>query len=269
MASIATHTKWVNFYGTLFRGLSLGSILLVVAIGLAITFGLMGVINMAHGELIAVGAYTTYVVQNLFGTGLALSPFGLKIALPGMQLQGAALDGYFIVALPLSFLVAAGVGILLERGVIHFLYRRPLESLLATWGVSLVLQQLFRLTFGANNVQVYSPAWLSGHWTLFDVILGWNRAVRHRLCGRDHRGDLGASDEDSVGLAHPSRDAESADGCVHGCAHGAGKYADLRLRKRVGGTRWGVSKSNRQRRPLAGPELHRRCVHDGRRWRSR
>lgn len=130
---------------------------------------------MAHGELIAVGAYTAYVVQNLFGSGLALSPFGLKIALPGMQLQGAALDGYFIVALPLSFLVAAGVGILLERGVIRFLYRRPLESLLATWGVSLVLQQLFRLTFGANNVQVYSPAWLSGHWTLFDVILGWNR----------------------------------------------------------------------------------------------
>ncbi len=175
LAKIETHTKWVNFYGTLFRGLSLGSILLVVAIGLAITFGLMGVINMAHGELIAVGAYTAYVVQNLFGTGLALSPFGMKLALPGMQLTGAALDAYFVVALPLSFLVAAGVGILLERGVIRFLYRRPLESLLATWGVSLVLQQLFRLTFGANNVQVYSPAWLSGHWTAFDVILGWNR----------------------------------------------------------------------------------------------
>ncbi len=175
LQDIASHLQRVNVVGAAFRGLSKGSILLVAAIGLAITFGLMGVINMAHGELIVVGAYTTYLVQCLFGDGLEFSPFGLHIKLPGLHQQGAALDLYFICAIPLSFLAAAGVGILLERGVIRFLYRRPLESLLATWGVSLVLQQIFRLIFGANNVQVYSPSFLSGNWTVNDVILGWNR----------------------------------------------------------------------------------------------
>ena len=174
-AAIASHIRTVDAFGTAFRGISLGSILLVVAIGLAITFGLMGVINMAHGELIVVGAYATYVVQRLFGDGLDISPFGIRLQLPGMHQQGAALDLYFIVAIPVSFLAAAVVGILLERSVIRFLYRRPLESLLATWGVSLVLQQTFRLVFGANNVQVDSPAFLSGAWTVNDVLLGWNR----------------------------------------------------------------------------------------------
>lgn len=175
LEAIERHTQLVNFLGTIFRGLSLGSVLLIVAIGLAITFGLMGVINMAHGELIAVGAYSTYVVQNIFGSGLSLSPFGINVWLPGINAGGALYDSYFIVALPVAFLSAALVGIALERGIIQFLYRRPLESLLATWGVSLVLQQLFRLVFGANNVQVYSPSWLSGNWTVFDVTLGWNR----------------------------------------------------------------------------------------------
>jgi urea transport system permease protein len=175
LRAIESHRSSVNFLGTLFRGASLGSILLVVALGLAITFGLMGIINMAHGEMIAVGAYTTYVVQNLFGSGLALSPFGFSFSLPGLNATGWGYQSYFIVALPLSFLTAALVGIALERGVIRFLYRRPLESLLATWGVSLVLQQLFRLIFGANNVQVSSPAFLSGNWTVNDIILGWNR----------------------------------------------------------------------------------------------
>ena len=180
LKSIESHVTTVNAFGTAFRGLSLGSILLVVAIGLAITFGLMGVINMAHGELIAVGAYTTYVIQGIFGGGLVLQiptffgqPYTLRAS--GMGLTGGALDAYFLIALPLSFLMAALVGIALERGIIRFLYRRPLESLLATWGVSLVLQQLFRLIFGANNVQVYSPAWLSGNWTVFDIVLNWNR----------------------------------------------------------------------------------------------
>jgi urea transport system permease protein len=174
-ARIATHLQAVNTLGTLFRGLSAGSILLVVAIGLAITFGLMGVINMAHGEIMVVGAYTTYVVQNFFGGGLEIAPFGFHMAIPGLHLAGAAYQSFFIVALPLAFLVAALTGIVLERSVIRFLYRRPLESLLATWGVSLVLQQMFRLVFGANNVQVYSPNYLAGHWTVDDVILGWNR----------------------------------------------------------------------------------------------
>lgn len=175
MADIARHKTIVNTYGTAFWGLSAGSVLLVVTIGLAITFGLMGVINMAHGELIAVGAYTTYVVQKIFGAGLALSPFGNKLNIPGFNTSGSTYDAYFIVGLPLSFLVAALVGLALERGIIRWLYRRPLESLLATWGVSLVLQQVFRLVFGANNVQVDSPAWLSGNWTVYDVVLSWNR----------------------------------------------------------------------------------------------
>jgi urea transport system permease protein len=175
LTAVNGHVTWVNFYGTLFRGLSLGSVLLVMAIGLAITFGLMGVINMAHGELIAVGAYATYLVQNVFGNGITISPFGWSITLPGMHATGAFYQLYFVVALPVAFLSAALVGLALERGIIRFLYRRPLESLLATWGVSLVLQQLFRLTFGANNVQVESPSWLAGNWTVFDVILGWNR----------------------------------------------------------------------------------------------
>jgi len=173
--AVNSHISTVNFFGTIFRGMSLGSILLVVALGLAITFGLMGVINMAHGEMIAVGAYTTYVVQNIFGNGLALSPFGFSMSLPGLKATGAWYQSYFVVALPLSFLAAACMGILLERSVIRFLYRRPLESLLATWGVSMVLQQLFRSVFGSQNVQVSSPSWLSGNWIYNDIIFGWNR----------------------------------------------------------------------------------------------
>jgi len=175
VSRIETHISQINAAGTLFRGVSSGSVLLVVAIGLAITFGLMGIINMAHGEFIAVGAYTTYVVQNIFAGGLRLSPFGQSFEIPGLGLTGTDLSMYFVVALPLSFLAAALVGLLLERSVIQFLYRRPLESLLATWGVSLVMQQLFRLVFGPNNVQVSSPSWLSGNWTVNDVAFGWNR----------------------------------------------------------------------------------------------
>ena len=174
IVAIDSHISSINAVGTAFRGLSLGSVLLVVAIGLAITFGLMGIINMAHGELIAVGAYTTYMIQNIFAAGLQLSPFGMSISIPGMNLASGG-NLYFIIALPASFLAAALVGLLLERSIIRFLYRRPLESLLATWGISLVMQQLFRLIFGANNVQVSSPDWLSGNWTFNDVIFGWNR----------------------------------------------------------------------------------------------
>jgi urea transport system permease protein len=174
IAAINAHISAINAVGTVFRGLSLGSVLLVVAIGLAITFGLMGIINMAHGEFIAIGAYTTYIIQNVFAAGLKLSPFGISISIPGMNLESGA-NLYFAVALPASFIAAALVGLLLERSVIRFLYRRPLESLLATWGISLVLQQLFRLIFGASNVQVSSPDWLSGNWTVNDVVFGWNR----------------------------------------------------------------------------------------------
>ncbi len=130
---------------TAFQGASLASILLLMALGLAIVFGLMGVINMAHGELMALGAYTTFVVQNWF-----------REAWP------QAVDAYFLVALPLSFLVAAAAGVVLERGVIRFLYGRPLETLLLTWGASLIIQQSLRLWFGAANVDVSAPRWLSG-----------------------------------------------------------------------------------------------------------
>jgi urea transport system permease protein len=186
--TIGIHIGAVNFFGTIFRGLSLGSILLVVALGLAITFGLMGIINMAHGEMIAIGAYTTYVVQNLFGSGFAFSvnlpfslfghPLGFGLHLPGMNAAGWFYESYFLFALPLSFVMAALAGLVLERSVIRFLYRRPLESLLATWGVSLVMQQLFRMVFGANNVQVSSPRWLLGHFTVNEM----SRSARRAGC---------------------------------------------------------------------------------------
>ena len=130
---------------TAFQGLSLTSILLLMALGLAVVFGLMGVINMAHGELMALGAYATFVVQNVF-----------RAWWPG------AFDLYFLVAIPVAFGVAAGVGLLLERGLVRFLYGRPLETLLLTWGASLVIQQGLRLWFGAANVDVSAPRWLSG-----------------------------------------------------------------------------------------------------------
>ena len=129
----------------IFTGISLGSILLLAALGLAITYGLMGVINMAHGELIMIGAYATYVVQNLFRQHFA-----------------GAFDLYLVVALPVAFGVSAAVGMLLERTVIRFLYGRPLETLLATWGLSLILIQAVRTIFGAQNVQVENPAWMAG-----------------------------------------------------------------------------------------------------------
>jgi len=158
---IEEHIRYGNLFGTAFRGISLAAVLLVAALGLAITFGLMGVINMAHGELMMVGAYSAYVTQNLFRGW-----FGAA---------GTAFDSYFVAALGVSFGAAALVGIILERGVIRFLYRRPLESLLATWGVSLVLQQVFRHIFGAANVQVNSPSWLSGSFVVSDVLLAYNR----------------------------------------------------------------------------------------------
>jgi urea transport system permease protein len=175
LQTVEQHRSRVDFFGTIFRGISTGSILLVGALGLAITFGLMRVINMAHGEMIAVGAYTTYLVQNVFGAGITIPFFGLNLHLGGLNLQGAAYQWYFVAAVPLSFLAAAAAGIVLERTVIQFLYRRPLESLLATWGVSLVMQQLLKLMFGSNNVQVSSPVYLSGNWIVNDVLLGWNR----------------------------------------------------------------------------------------------
>lgn len=161
LLKIEAHWSRVNTAGNFFRGLSAGSVLLLISLGLAITFGLMGVINMAHGELMVVGAYATFVTQNVF-----VSIFGAN---------SSAFHLYFIFALPVAFVAAALVGLVIERGVIQFLYKRPLESLLATWGVSLVLQQSFRLIFGPANVQINAPSWLQGGATFMDVAFAYNR----------------------------------------------------------------------------------------------
>jgi urea transport system permease protein len=139
-------------------GLSLGSVLLLAAIGLAITFGVMGVINMAHGEMVMLGAYTTFVVQEVIRTRYP-------------QL----FDYSLLIAVPLAFLVAGGIGVVIERSIIRFLYGRPLETLLATWGLSLVLQQAVRTVFGPTNREVGNPSWMSGAFDLGAITITYNR----------------------------------------------------------------------------------------------
>src|SRR3981189_3510707 len=139
-------------------GLSLGSVLLLAAAGLAITFGVMGVINMAHGEMVMIGAYVTFMVQQ-----------ALKAYLPAIY------PANLLIAIPLAFIVAGLIGIAIERTLIRWLYGRPLETLLATWGLSLVLQQAVRSIFGANNRDVDTPAWMSGATELGGLTLTWNR----------------------------------------------------------------------------------------------
>jgi urea transport system permease protein len=158
-SSLERRMLWVSAAANLFYGLSLGSVLLLAALGLAITFGIMRVINMAHGEMIMLGAYSTFVVQNLV-----------------RQLAPGLFDFYLLLALPVAFVVCALVGVFLERTVIRFLYGRPLETLLATWGISLGLIQTVRLIFGAQNVAVENPTWLSGGWELAPtVVLPYSR----------------------------------------------------------------------------------------------
>jgi urea transport system permease protein len=160
LAAIENRLRLTGLAANLFQGVSLGSVLLLAAIGLAITFGVMGVINMAHGEMIMVGAYAAFVVQQLFRGFL---PAGW-------------IDAYLIVAVPVAFLSAGLLGVVLERCLIRFLYGRALETLLATWGVSLILQQAVRSIFGSPNKEVANPSWMTGG---FDVIGGftvtWNR----------------------------------------------------------------------------------------------
>jgi urea transport system permease protein len=139
-------------------GLSLGSVLLLAAIGLAITFGVMGVINMAHGEMVMLGAYVTFIVQEL-----------IRIHNPGL------FDLSLVIAVPLAFLVSGLVGILVEQGIIRFLYGRPLETLLATWGLSLILQQAVRTVFGPTNREVGSPSWMSGAFQAGQITITYNR----------------------------------------------------------------------------------------------
>jgi urea transport system permease protein len=143
---------------SVYYGVSLGSVLLLAAAGLAITFGVMGVINMAHGEMVMIGAYVTFVVQQLMHAYLP-SLYGISL----------------LIAIPMAFLVSGGVGIAVERSLIRWLYGRPLETLLATWGLSLVLQQVIRSLFGANNRDVDTPGWMSGATQLGGLTLTWNR----------------------------------------------------------------------------------------------
>jgi len=133
-------------------------VLLLAAIGLAITFGVMGVINMAHGEMVMIGAYTTFIVQEV-----------IRTSAPGL------FDYSLLIAVPLAFLVAGLVGIAIERGVIRFLYGRPLETLLATWGISLILQQAVRTAFGPTNREVGAPAFMSGAFEIGEMAITWNR----------------------------------------------------------------------------------------------
>ncbi|ECF7044620.1 urea ABC transporter permease subunit UrtB [Acinetobacter lwoffii] len=158
-SSIKTRIQASEWTGHLFSGLSTASILLLAALGLAITYGLLGVINMAHGELIMIGAYTTYVVQSLFKSYL-----------------GSYVEWYLIAAIPAAFLVSGLIGMLIERTVIRPLYGRQLETLLATFGVSLILMQLVRMTFGAQNVEVSNISWLSGGISITpSLMLPYNR----------------------------------------------------------------------------------------------
>ncbi len=167
VSSIVFRLGLIGIFVNLFEGLSLGSILLLAAIGLSITFGVMGVINMAHGEMIMLGAYTAFVVQQAFHAWLP----------PGW------LDAYLVVSLPVAFVVTALVGVALERGVIRFLYGRPLETLLATWGISLMLQQAVRSIFGPDNQAVANPSWMTGGMALMGgFTLTWNRLVIVFFC---------------------------------------------------------------------------------------
>jgi urea transport system permease protein len=163
--SAASATKAIQSRQTLWSvaqnawyGLSLGSVLLLAAIGLAITFGVMGVINMAHGEMVMIGAYVTFVVQDL-----------IRNSYP------ALFDYSLLIAVPLAFIIAGGIGVLIERTIIRFLYGRPLETLLATWGLSLVLQQLVRTMFGPTNREVGNPSWMSGAFDLGQITITYNR----------------------------------------------------------------------------------------------
>jgi urea transport system permease protein len=159
--AVLSHQRLIGLLGSLLHGLSLASVLLFAALGLAVTFGLLGVINMAHGEMLMLGAYATYAVQTFF-----------QAHLPG------ALRYYLFAAIPVAFIITMAIGVVLERTIIRFLYGRPLETLLATWGISLGLIQTVRLVFGAQNVSVANPDWLAGGVEIaHGLVLPWARVA--------------------------------------------------------------------------------------------
>ncbi|WP_409456648.1 urea ABC transporter permease subunit UrtB [Rhizobium lusitanum] len=158
IAGIQEQLKFWDAVQNVWYGLSLGSVLLLAAIGLAITFGVMGIINMAHGEMVMLGAYSTFMVQSV-----------IRTSYPEL------FDWSLAIALPVAFIVTGAVGLVIERGVIRFLYGRPLETLLATWGISLILQQAVRSIFGPTNQEVGNPSWMSGSFDLGYLSVTWNR----------------------------------------------------------------------------------------------
>ncbi len=158
IAGIQDQLKFWDAVQNVWYGLSLGSVLLLAAIGLAITFGVMGIINMAHGEMVMLGAYSTFMVQSV-----------IRNSYPEL------FDWSLAIALPVAFIVTGAVGLVIERGVIRFLYGRPLETLLATWGISLILQQAVRSIFGPTNQEVGNPSWMSGSFDLGYLSITWNR----------------------------------------------------------------------------------------------
>ncbi len=158
VSNIETSLAYWNAGQNVWYGISLGSVLLLAAIGLAITFGVMGVINMAHGEMVMLGAYTTFVVQDV-----------IRNNAPGL------FDASLLIALPLAFIVAGAAGLVIERLIIRPLYGRPLETLLATWGVSLIIQQSVRMIFGPTNREVGNPSWASGAFELGQLSITYNR----------------------------------------------------------------------------------------------
>ena len=247
LSSIENREMLVSSVGHLLYGLSLASVFLFAALGLAITFGVMGVINMAHGEMLTIGAYTTYAVQTLSRSpSPAWTPF------------------YLLLSIPAAFVTAGATGVLLERTVIRWLYGRPLETLLATWGISLGLIQTIRLMFGASNVAVANPSWLAGGYEVSSgLVLSYNRigvvlfvvlaaAFVWFILQRTH-----------LRLADAGGDPEPPDGRLHGGAHLPGGHVDVRpgLGHRRAGR--GGAVPDRQRRPGAGPVLHPRLLHGG------
>ena len=251
---VQSRLAWGERLGVLFTGISLGSILLLVALGLAITYGLMGVINMAHGELMMIGAYATYVVQN---------------AVPAATCRGCSTPTSWPRSRP-SFLAAALVGAVLERSVIRLLYGRPLETLLATWGISLVLMQAVRTLFGAQNVGSRTRRGCRAACRCCrNLTLPYNRLAILAFAALVLAGMALLIAQHAPGPVRARRDAEPAHGRLHGRQHRARRHLRLlarRRHRRPGGLR---AEPGRQRRARPGPGLHRRLVHGRRAGRRR
>ena len=227
-------------------GLSLGSVLLLAAIGLAITFGVMGVINMAHGEMVMIGAYVTFVVQQT-----------IRTSFPGL------FDYSLLIAVPLAFLVAGAIGVLIERTIIRFLYGRPLETLLATWGLSLVLQQAVRTMFGPTNQEVGNPSWMSGAFDLGQITITYNRLWILCFTLAVFAILLAMLRYTALGLEMRAVTQNRQNGGLDGDCDLAGRRADLRPRLGHRRDRRRGAVADRQCQSQSRPELHHRLLHGG------